>query len=121
MFKFKTKKSDEVKTSPLTKNSNAVAKATMFFAILIATMFCITVMLIVHYARNICGNIKKIFKFLSVQLYMDVYRVNIILWAIYVFATVCLFTISVIQKYKALKVGLKLTKALLGALRVERN
>lgn len=30
MFKFKTKKSDEVKTSPLTKKSNAVAKATMF-------------------------------------------------------------------------------------------
>ncbi len=47
---------------------------------------------------------------------MDVYRVNIILWAIYVFATVCLFTISAIQKYKALKVGLKLTKALLGGM-----
>lgn len=31
MLKFKTKKSDEVKTSPLTKKSNAVAKATMFF------------------------------------------------------------------------------------------
>ncbi len=30
MLKFKTKKSDEVKTSPLTKKSNAVAKATMF-------------------------------------------------------------------------------------------
>lgn len=43
MFKFKTKKSDEVKTSPLTKKSNTVAKATMFFASLIATMFCITV------------------------------------------------------------------------------
>lgn len=43
MFKFKTKKSDEVKTSPLTKKSNAVAKATMFFATLIATMFCFAV------------------------------------------------------------------------------
>lgn len=31
MLKFKTKKSDEVKTSPLTKKSNAVEKATMFF------------------------------------------------------------------------------------------
>ena len=41
MFKFK--KSDEVKTSPLTKKSNAVAKATMFFATLIATMFCFAV------------------------------------------------------------------------------
>ena len=28
----------------------------------------------------------------------------------------CLFTISAIQKYKALKVGLKLTKALLGGM-----
>ena len=43
MLKFKTKKSDEVKTSPLTKKSNAVAKATMFFATLIATMFCFAV------------------------------------------------------------------------------
>ena len=43
MLKFKTKKSDEVKTSPLTKKSNAVAKVTMFFATLIATMFCFAV------------------------------------------------------------------------------
>ena len=43
MLKFKTKKSDEVKTSPLTKKSNAVIKATMFFATLIATMFCFAV------------------------------------------------------------------------------
>ena len=43
MLKFKTKKSDEVKTLPLTKKSNAVAKATMFFATLIATMFCFAV------------------------------------------------------------------------------
>ena len=43
MIKFKTKKNDEVKTSPLTKKSNAVAKATMFFATLIATMFCFAV------------------------------------------------------------------------------
>ena len=42
MLKF-TKKSDEVKTSPLTKKSNAVAKATMFFVTLIATMFCFAV------------------------------------------------------------------------------
>lgn len=47
---------------------------------------------------------------------MDVYRVNIILWAIYVFATVCLFTILAIQKYKALKVELKLSKTLLGGM-----
>lgn len=43
MIKFKTKKSDEVKTSPLTKKSNAVAKVTMFFATLITTMFCFSV------------------------------------------------------------------------------
>lgn len=30
MLKFKTKKSDEVKTSPLTKKSNAVANAILF-------------------------------------------------------------------------------------------
>ena len=43
MLKFKTKKSDEVKTSPLTKKSNAVVKATMFVTTLIATMFCFAV------------------------------------------------------------------------------
>ena len=64
--------------------------------------------------HEIYAAVSKKLKFLSVQLYMDVYRVNIILWMIYVFVMACLFTISAIQKYKALKVGLKLTKALLG-------
>ena len=41
---------------------------------------------------------------------MDVYRVNIILWAIYVFATVCLFTISAIQKIQSFESWIKTYK-----------
>ncbi len=53
MLKFKTKKSDEVKISPLTKKSNAVAKATMFFVTLIATMGDCSGRLIVSNTRSV--------------------------------------------------------------------